>query len=192
MTIKVESFDQYQQLAIRTMKDDPHLMKVLHCTMGMVGEAGEFAELPYDEEDKRIGEIGDCMWYAANLAHTMGWNLSSILQAVGRYSKNTVDDLVKHTSETRAMLWSARLNDIVKKSVFYGKELPVEEVRKCLACYMSAVLDMASKMSVMPLVAAELNIKKLSARYPDLAFNADHAINRDYEVESKAAGIQIA
>jgi hypothetical protein len=32
----------------------------------------------------------------------------------------------------------------------------------------------------------DLNIKKLEARYPNLRFNADHAINRDVDAEQRA------
>lgn len=59
--VAIQGFDDYQRLAIRTMKDDGHLMKVLHCTMGMVGEVGELLELKHQETEKMIGEVGDCM-----------------------------------------------------------------------------------------------------------------------------------
>lgn len=186
----VESFDHYQQLATRTMKESSEFEVLLHCTMGMMGEAGEVAELPREEKDKRIMEIGDCLWYAANLATVTKWRMSGVLKAVTRVSHMAWDDLSRHEPEMRALLWAARLTDVVKKAVFYGKHMPKDEMRKCLTCYVSALLDLIAIMGVEPLYVATRNIQKLEARYPSLKFDSDRAINRDTaneESKSKSA-----
>lgn len=186
----VKDYAQYQGLAIRTMRgDDPYLQKVLHCSMGMVGEVGELLELPDYPLDPRVGEVGDCMWYAANLCEVLGLKMSDLLEAATKDSDQ--NDLRYRRVEMRAMLWASRLTDIVKKSVFYGKELPVDLVTNCLKFYILGLVDLSVDIGIDPLHAATANIAKLEKRYPDLIFDAEKAINRDYVAEGKAAGINI-
>jgi NTP pyrophosphatase (non-canonical NTP hydrolase) len=56
--------------------------------MGLSGEAGELTDLfkkwifhnaPLDEEHAKK-EVGDVCWYIAMICHSMGWNLSEIMQ----------------------------------------------------------------------------------------------------------------
>jgi NTP pyrophosphatase (non-canonical NTP hydrolase) len=56
--------------------------------MGLSGEAGELTDLfkkwifhnaPLDEEHAKK-EVGDVCWYIAMICHSMGWNLSAIMQ----------------------------------------------------------------------------------------------------------------
>lgn len=192
MTEQLQTFSEYQSKAIRTMKPDPFLMEVLHCTMGMVGEAGEFKELPHEESEKKIGEIGDCMWYAAVLSHRLELNLDDLVGEALAINTLRSGPFAYVSGEDRALLWACRLTDLVKKSVFYGKELDRASVVTMLTHYWAALLSLCSKMSVQPLFVALTNVRKLEARYPDKMFNADHANNRDYAVESAAAGVQIA
>lgn len=76
--------------------------------------------------------------------------------------------------------------DIIKKHYAYGKPLDklhlIEEVGDIMF-YLNGLLDLLGSSWDEVL---EVNIKKLEARYPDLKFNADHAINRDVEAEQKA------
>lgn len=76
--------------------------------------------------------------------------------------------------------------DIIKKHYAYGKPLDtlhlVEEVGDIMF-YLNGLLDLLGSSWDEVL---EVNIKKLEARYPDLKFNADHAINRDVDAECEA------
>ena len=56
--------------------------------MGLSGEAGEVTDLfkkwifhnaPLDEQHAKK-EVGDVCWYIAMICHSMGWNLSEIMQ----------------------------------------------------------------------------------------------------------------
>lgn len=131
-----------------------------------------------------IGEAGDCMWYLANLLHLIDLKME---YAMGKE---------RNSPHQSSMAWlvvnGAALTDLVKKSVFYGKELDLTAVRNLAMEYAIALLGVCRFYSINPYYAAEVNILKLEKRYPDLRFNADHAINRDYAEESKAAGVQIA
>lgn len=189
--ISCTDFNDYQTKALRTLNLIGHEENMLHAIMGMMGEAGEFAELPYEQREKRIGEIGDCLWYAAVLSSELGYNFQFIVDAAYN-SVHTVSDLANHTSETRALLWGCRMVDLMKKTVFYGKELDKNKLRGMLINYVEALLSMASKTGVLLLDAGTINIRKLAARYPDLVFDADKAINRNYAVESSAAGVEIS
>jgi NTP pyrophosphatase (non-canonical NTP hydrolase) len=75
--------------------------------------------------------------------------------------------------------------DIIKKHYAYGKSLDtlhlVEEVGDIMF-YLNGLL---AELDVEWSEVLEVNIKKLEARYPDLKFNADHAINRDVEAEKE-------
>lgn len=179
----IQDFDEYQRLAIRTMKEDTYLMKVAHCIMGMVGEAGELLELKSHESDKVIGEVGDCMWYLANLLYLLDAKMSLVLPSTKPRILAANWELV---------FTAARLTDMVKKSVFYGKELEPVKLLTLATEYATALASICQNTSVNMFYAAEVNIRKLEKRYPDLRFNADHAINRDYAAESKAAGVQVA
>ena len=75
---------------------------------------------------------------------------------------------------------------IIKKHYAYGKPLDklhlIEEVGDIMF-YLNGLL---AELDVEWSEVLGVNIKKLEARYPDLKFNADHAINRDVEAEQKA------
>lgn len=83
------TFTTYQQQA-RTTAIYPDDMAVVYPTLGIVGEGGEIADLVKKsirdnggafspETDARLRkEIGDVLWYLANLASDKGWKLSEI------------------------------------------------------------------------------------------------------------------
>lgn len=187
----LSGFDEYQKLAVRTMKHGTFLEEVVHCSMGMSGEAGESKELGHSDRDKKIGEIGDCMWYAASLANTLSLSFGPLVNAAKALNLSNQDSFAHWGGEDRALIWSCRLIDIVKKWMFYDKAPELEVLAKHLTHYVAALLDVCAKVSVDPLLVATKNIQKLEARYPDKMFNAAHAVNRDYGVESKAAGIEL-
>lgn len=82
--------------------------------------------------------------------------------------------------------------DMVKKTVFYGKELDKTKV----------LLEIGDAVWYFNLLISELgstweevfdmNIAKLSARYPDLKFDADKAINRNTDAEHEAVAAAIS
>lgn len=189
MGIVVKDLNEYQTLALRTVKPDNYLHSVSHCAMGMAGEVGEFFELPHTDRDKRIGEIGDCMWYSAVLAHLLGWQFEFIIHRAEDLASNPGSEFHLRSGEEVGIIWAARLIDIVKKSVFYGKQLDNNKVTEALVGYCAGLVGMSKKMSTPLLQIGTLNIKKLSERYKDGRFDAGHAVNRDTVAEAKAAGI---
>ena len=83
--------NEYQEKAMSTAAY-PSEYEIVYCTLGINGEAGEIAEKikkiirdkngEYSEEDKRLIalEIGDVMWYCANLANNIGYSFSEVAQ----------------------------------------------------------------------------------------------------------------
>lgn len=188
ITIKTPA--QYQQAAIRTMKPDDRLMGVLHCTMGMAGEAGEYFELPSDSP-KKVGEIGDCFWYSATLSHIINVPFEAVMlsaEARAAAYEGTLSCLVP---VNELVIHAARLTDFVKKGVFYGKELPDGELLGHLINYCSGLVMVCADNGFNVLDVMTANIRKLASRYPD-KFDAEKAQARDYVAESKAAGVEIA
>ena len=82
--------NEYQRLAIRTMRSDLNEEeKLLNCALGL-GESGEVQNLvkklifhKHTKEEcypKIMDELGDIMWYVANSAETLGVSLSDIAE----------------------------------------------------------------------------------------------------------------
>ena len=84
---------RYQTLAKRTLLDGPGFIlsdqdiMTLWTALGLAGEAGEVAEIAKKgifhqhglDKDRIKKELGDVLWYAAGLASTLGFDLSSIM-----------------------------------------------------------------------------------------------------------------
>lgn len=76
--------------------------------------------------------------------------------------------------------------DIVKKVYAYRKPLVVNDLIEeagDLVWYLNLLF---ASLGTTWEEVFDLNIAKLEARYPDLRFNADHAINRDVDAEQSA------
>ena len=81
------NFEQYQAAAVRTLKrGDSQQFDLNHMALGVAGEAGELVDCikkhtaygkPLDEENL-AEEIGDALWYLANICNLMDWDLESI------------------------------------------------------------------------------------------------------------------
>lgn len=84
-------FREYQEGAARTAlyKDKYGIGGISYCSLGLCGESGEIANKikKVIRGDKRLDndairaiadEIGDVLWYCAELAENLGWNLDEI------------------------------------------------------------------------------------------------------------------
>ena len=81
------TINAYQNLAQRTARKDltdvEHLMNGV---LGLAGETGECADLVKkshyqdgrDIREKLMAELGDVMWYVAEIAAAMGWKLEDV------------------------------------------------------------------------------------------------------------------
>lgn len=83
-------FKKYQENAERTLKSGGSLeFDLNHMALGVAGEAGELVDCikkhtvyskPLNEENL-AEEIGDALWYLANICNLMGWNLATIAES---------------------------------------------------------------------------------------------------------------
>ena len=85
------TLNEYQQAA-RSTAIYPKEREILYPTLGLAGEAGEVAdkvkkvirdnnECFTDEKKLQIAlELGDVLWYAAALAHDLGYTLDEVAQ----------------------------------------------------------------------------------------------------------------
>jgi NTP pyrophosphatase (non-canonical NTP hydrolase) len=76
--------------------------------------------------------------------------------------------------------------DLIKKVIYYGKPIDrtkVLEEAGDLCWYLNLLI---TKLDSSWSEVFDMNIAKLEARYPDLRFDAEKAINRDEAAEQKA------
>lgn len=180
--------NEYQEKAVRTLKrGDCLLDDVLHCVLGMVGEAGEVSEIINETPEEVVKEVGDSMWYAAVLSHVLSLRLEELkdeaIHALGSRGTMLFSSLAP---EDRAHIWAGRMADRVKKSCFYGKTLDLSSLKNELVQYWACMEEHCYLLDVPILEVATKNILKLEARYPAGSFDADKAINRNHEAEDAA------
>ena len=103
MNSNAMSFKEYQDFC-KTTAIYRAEVSLLYPALGLTGEAGEVANkvkklvrdgienLPYDWKEQIAAEIGDVLWYLANLANDLGLNLNDIaktnLKKLSTRSKN--------------------------------------------------------------------------------------------------------
>ena len=85
------TLNEYQEGARRTAIY-PTERKIIYPTLGLTGEAGEVAdkvkkvirdnndEFTAERKHQIAMELGDVMWYAASLAHDLGYTLDEVCQ----------------------------------------------------------------------------------------------------------------
>ncbi len=94
MAYNITKLNEYQELATRTAEYPNQKENIIYPTLGLVGEAGEFADKvkkywrnhgvsnpnDYTPEQKieLIKELGDVMWYIASAANELGVTLGTV------------------------------------------------------------------------------------------------------------------
>ena len=81
--------NEYQQLASRTIRQDmSKVEQEYHALHGMVGEIGELHSIYQKKyqghkeinEEHRMKEVGDLLWFIAEYCTAWGWYLDDIMQ----------------------------------------------------------------------------------------------------------------
>jgi len=163
----------YQDQACRTLNDKGKDLNVLHCVLGMAGELGEIDQ--HTSKQNLIEELGDFMWYAAVLCSVLELRLGKVMTPLTPIS-------LKEGASSRLLCAVSTLVDKVKRKMFYNKELNEADVIGAVAQALAAVTSMAEASSLSMQTIAELNIRKLSTRYPG-KFNVEDAIVRNLAAE---------
>ena len=173
--------EDYQRLAMRTSPEGHDRM--LNGCMGLIGESGEVvdivkkwkfqsgdhAEIP---KDKLIEELGDVLWYCAELCTGMNipmlttmeqWGFSG-LQYDGYLHLEALFLAKLAQSMTDAWLWP----DETQAPRDYIIAHIIDLVRYMLHSYCECTLERCM----------ELNIEKLKRRYPD-GFDPERSLHRE-------------
>jgi len=150
-----------------------------HMALGIYTELGELytalhhTQKDIDEVNVRE-ELGDIMWYIANMATLIDYPLMEVTAGNHTFGFN---ELFKQ---------STVLADVIKKHMAYGKELDVQKVTDelfLLNIMCHNFYDMGIKVDLH--LAMEKVIAKLRIRYPE-KFTAEAALNRDLDAERSA------
>ena len=117
--------NEYQRLAMRTndgLSDyrlrlisentEIDIAELLMGCLGLAGESGELLDLFKKwifhekalDEDHAKKELGDVMWYVAEIAYSMGWDLDEVMQMnvdklKARYPQGFSTDLSNHRKD---------------------------------------------------------------------------------------------
>lgn len=87
--MKVINAIEYQKACLRTAGAETGEELLLNGILGLSGESGEVADLykkhrfqGHDlDKEEMVNELGDCMWYIAVIAESLGVTLEDIMQA---------------------------------------------------------------------------------------------------------------
>lgn len=152
--------------------------RLLHAAMGICTEVGELLELESDEH--LIEEAGDLCWYIALGYDTLGldWDVEEDVDVPMR-GESPVETL---------MIFATELLDMIKKQIFYGRELDHQKAAltlKILRQTLNLGLDLCNEEIISIESVVEANIKKLMKRYPE-KFSEAAANERDVNAEYAA------
>jgi len=120
-------FEDYQYEARRTQRKDLPLWALReHALFGLSSEVGEVLGLhqkihqghPLDETELRL-EIGDIMWFVAELCDVYGWHMSDIAAANIDKLRNRYRD--KFTVEESVNRMEYREKNVKQRTKYYAK-----------------------------------------------------------------------
>jgi hypothetical protein len=166
-------------------------IRLLHAGLGFSSELTELVDayaLPPSGEIDWVNiseESGDLLWYAAVAVNTLGLDHDEVSK-----HERDLSGLEKHCLPSlkytllAAVCVSGDFNDLLKKHIFYGRELDKDKLKLSLKkmCLAASAICFVSGTTVE--ATREKNIAKLRARYGD-KFSEAAALNRDLETERK-------
>lgn len=191
----------YEQLCLKTeskefvpiySRIDDRMIRLLHGGLGLSSELAELVNA-LDSEDKIdwvnvAEESNDLSWYCAIIVNALGFDHDEI----SRFESDLNNDwhLVKGGLHSlRHALDAATFsvgdyNDLLKKHLFYGRELNMEKLKQSLQKICMAISGICFVSGTTIAQGRATNIAKLAARYPD-KFTEASALNRDLDAERK-------
>jgi NTP pyrophosphatase (non-canonical NTP hydrolase) len=184
------------------------LERSLHGAIGLCTEVGELSEVigaafdggSFEEVDgiNLVEEVGDVLWYLAILLDAHGIEMNDYTADLlakpegvdpsdvcvdGSEAIEDGDDAV--IAILRMTACAGQIQDVLKRHLMYRKDLDREKLLVEIQAFVEALTFFSWSVNTSFPVAAERNIAKLSARYPD-KYTDEAAINRNIEAERKA------
>lgn len=182
------NWSEYLPLAEKTLStqfncEDEFHQKLLHAIVGSLTEVEEILENYSDGElitninqQGSIGEeVADICWYLSILYRELGITESKIDLSEFKIEKS-FDTLLSFLKVSLKFL------DLLKKKIYYGKEISKELMIELSEKMYSLILHYVILNGVDVNEILDKNIAKLKARYGE-KFTSEKAINRDLEVE---------
>lgn len=162
---------EYHKLAMRTSPRDGH-DKIDNGILGLIGETGELidiykkwvyqshpgAELP---KDRLADELGDVIWYLAEIADGMEKNLRDIICA-------DFDRLDQSARKLKVALPLRKtIMHMMDDALLIEKTCSEEKMRVYMHLIMEHAAQLAKQIGMPMAEIAQRNIDKLKKRYPD-------------------------
>jgi len=174
----------YQSAAMQFLNDDvPDPIKLIHGPLGMANEAGEVLGLykkhliygkPLDLQEV-CKEVGDVMWYAARTAHAHGFGLGDWGGSARIMSKADRNRGLLHYPSALAVRTAALL-DSAESAMTIRLPMGLEDVGLAVGVIVVRCTQILDRHAVSIIDAMEMNIEKLSKRYPKGTFSASDAM----------------
>ena len=169
--------------------------RILHGVIGCCTEAGELLEAVrqsmfyegYLDKVNLKEEVGDMLWYigvildACHLKFEVLTDKNTTLQV--NPLQQTLNTVIYH-SVIGCCIESGNMLDVIKKSLFYSRELYISDIKYKLISIMWNIRIILEINQWTLEEVMELNIAKLKKRYPE-QFTSKHAIDRDLKAERK-------
>lgn len=144
--------------------------KLAYPTLGLCGEVGELADACTDGKDDEVPkEIGDVLWYAANVAADMGLEFSEVCKRK-MFQKRNLDALFWDAPEacTELCVQAGRVAENVKKTI-RDNNGDLEDKRKNNICrslkkIIGVLAEVAHEYETTLEECAKMNLAKLKSR----------------------------
>lgn len=172
---------------------DDRMIRLLHAGLGLSSELAELTDAYASPKNVNIDwvniaeESADLLWYCAVAINALGFNHDEVSSLESEASEPLVQKhstLCLKAALLAAVCATGEYNDLLKKHLFYGRELNVEKMKRVLQALCLAVSGLCFISGTTIGEARQTNINKLKARYGE-KFTEAAALNRDLETERK-------
>ncbi len=173
------------------------MIRLLHAGLGLSSELSELTDAYADPTNGEVDwvnimeEAADLLWYIAVAVNTLGFDHNGVSEFESWAEHIDVDTSLEKHSRTHlsgaiaaATCQVGDYNDLLKKHLFYGRELNLDKMKKTLQKLCMSVSGICIVSGYTIEKARETNIAKLKARYGE-KFTEAAALNRDLETERK-------
>lgn len=157
--------NDYQDAAVKT-SIIPAKLSLVYPTLGLCGEVGELVKSVLGEDEGTSKEIGDVMWYAANVAADMDMLLSVVCKRKTFPTKGDywgIDDVLEELS-----IRCGEVAENVKKTLRDDKGVMGDKRQKNIANALKEIFSLLASIAdnndTSLKDCADENIKKLQSR----------------------------
>ena len=162
---------EYHNLAMRTSPRDGH-DKIDNGILGLIGESGELVDVykkwVYQSKpgtplpaERLADELGDVIWYLAEIADGMEKNLADVICA----DFDRLDDSVAKAKTMPSLRWI--ILHIMENALLIEKAASSDKMQVYMHLIMEHAAQLARWINIPMAEIAEQNIEKLKKRYPN-------------------------